>query len=98
MVRRCLGVRVGFSCWLCSSVGRSCGCGVEGGDAEQVVDGGGDLEPGPVAFSADVAKLAASCDGLDPAEGFLDPFPDPDAHLMAGVSGGAAVDRGALSG
>ena len=30
--------------------------GVEGGDSEEVVDGGGDLEPGAVAFSA--ANLA----------------------------------------
>ena len=32
---------------------------VEVRDADQVVDGGGHLEPGPVAFSADVAELAS---------------------------------------
>ena len=42
--------------------GWSGGSGVEGGDADQVVDGGGDLEPGSVAFSADVAELASSAD------------------------------------
>ena len=58
---------------------RTGGGGVEGGDADEVVDGGGDLEPGPVALSAEVAEFAAAADGLDPAEGFLDPFPDPHA-------------------
>jgi hypothetical protein len=77
----------------CPGLGWSGWCGVEGGDADEVVDSGGDLEPGPVALSADVAELAASADGLDPAEGFFDPFPDPHAHLVPGVSGGATVDR-----
>jgi len=45
---------------------------IQGGDAHQVVDGGGDLEPGPVALSASVAELVAAGDGLGPAEGFLD--------------------------
>src|SRR5918995_5488991 len=80
-------------------LGRLCRCScVEGGDAEQVVDGGGDLEPGPVAFSADVAELAAAADGLYPAEGFFDPFPGAHAGLVAGVAGGAPVDGGALPG
>jgi hypothetical protein len=48
------------------------GLGVEGGDAEEVVDGGGDLEPGSVAFSASEAELSSAGDGLDPCEGFLD--------------------------
>src|SRR5215204_4960781 len=60
------------------------------------VDGGGDAEPGPVAFSAAVAQLAAAGDGLDPPEGFLDPFPDPHRHGVAGVSGRASVNGGAL--
>jgi hypothetical protein len=50
--------------------------GDEGGDAEEVVDGGGDLEPGLVAFSASVAELSSAGDGLGPAEGFLDPLAD----------------------
>jgi len=62
-------------------------CGVESGDADQVVDSGFDLEPGPVSLLADVAKLASTADGLDPPERFLDPFTDPLADLMAGVSG-----------
>lgn len=32
---------------------------------------------------ADIAELAASGDGLDPAEGFLDPPTDPLTRLMA---------------
>jgi len=50
--------------------------GVEGGDAEVVVDGDGDLEPGSVAFSASVAELSSAGDGLDPSEGFIDPLAD----------------------
>ena len=49
-------------------------------------------------MSADVAEFAAAGDGLDPAEGFLDPFPDPLTGGMSRMSGGAPVDRGALTG
>lgn len=38
---------------------RLSGRGVEGGDTQQVVDGGVHLEPGPVAFSTDVAEFVA---------------------------------------
>ena len=57
--------------------------GVQGGDSEDVVDGAGHEEPGSVPGSAVVAKLASSGDGLDPAEGFLDPPTDPLTRLMA---------------
>ena len=43
--------------------------GVEGGDAEEVVDGGGDLEPGSVAFSASVAELSSAAMVLIHAKG-----------------------------
>ena len=67
--------RCGWTAALVSGWGGGSGeLGVEGGDADQVVDGGGDTEPGPVALSAAVAQLAAAGDGLDPAEGFLDPL------------------------
>ena len=46
--------------------------GVECRDADQVVDRGGHLEPGPVALSASVAKLVITGDGLGPAEGLFD--------------------------
>ena len=39
---------------------RSGRCSVEGGDSDEVVDGGLDLEAGPVSLSADVAQLASS--------------------------------------
>jgi len=67
--------------------------GVECSDSDDVVDGSGHEEPGSVAFSGDVAEFASASDGLDPAEGFLNPFPDALAQLMAAVSGGAPVDR-----
>jgi hypothetical protein len=58
----------------CRLAAGGCGSGglrVEGGDAEEVVDGGGDLDPGSVAFSASVAELSSAGVGLDPSEGFL---------------------------
>ena len=73
----------------------SCGADVEGGDAEQVVGGPDDEEPGPVASSAAVAELAAPRDGLDPTEGFFDERPDPLAGSMSWVSGGARIDGAA---
>ena len=63
-------------CRLAAGGCGSGGLGVEGGDAEEVVDGGGDLEPGSVAFSASVAELSSAGDGLDPSEGFIDPQAD----------------------
>ena len=74
--------------------GRSGWCGVESGDSDEVVDGGFDLEPGPVSLSADVAKLASSADGFDPPQRFFDPFPYSLRNDVAGMSGGAAIDRG----
>ena len=68
--------------------------GVECGDADQVVDRGGHLEPGSVALSASVAELASAGDGLGPPEWFLDAFADPLTHLVPGVSSGSRVDRG----
>src|SRR5947208_3616128 len=84
--------------WAATGSARSGRLRVEGGDADQVVDRRGELEPGPVALSADVAQLASSADGLDPPERFLDPFADPHARLVAGMSGGATVDRRSLAG
>ena len=73
--------------------GVSGGCVVECGDAHDVVDGAGEEPPGLVSFSAFVAELACAADGFGPAEGFLDPFADPQADLMSGVAGGAPIDR-----
>jgi len=81
---------------VAASPKRSSGGGcVECRDPDEVVDGGGRLEPGSVAVVADVAELAPGSDCFDPAEGFLDPFSDPLADVVAGVAGDAPVDRGA---
>src|SRR5215213_4320709 len=66
--------------------------GVEGGDADQVVGGTGEEEPGPVALSPLVAELASAGNGLDPAEGFLDAGSDPLAGAMPRVAGRAPID------
>lgn len=63
--------------------------------SDEAVDGGFDLEPGPVSGLADVAEFAAGADGFDPAEGFLDAFADPLRRDVADVAGGAPIDRGA---
>ena len=52
------------------------------------------LEPGPVAVLADEAEFPSLADGLEPSEGFLDPFPFPLRHPISAVAGGASIDRG----
>ena len=61
LARRPGGVERGVGAG-CSSPGASGGSGVECGDANDVVDGGGDLEPGPVPGSALVTELSAGAD------------------------------------
>ncbi len=68
---------------LLDGLGGGCLC-VEGGDTDDVVDSGGDLEPGPVPVPASVAELAAAGDGLGPAEWLFDSFPDPLADVWPG--------------
>src|SRR5215210_6763999 len=87
-----VGLAVGFRVELGEGFG-SGGCGVECSDSHDVVDGAGEQPPGLVSLSTAVAEFAAAGDGLGPAEGFLDPFADPHAHGVAGVAGGASVDR-----
>ena len=41
-----------------------------------------------------MAGLAQQSDGLEPPEGFLDPFAPPLAERVAGMAAGAPVDRG----
>jgi hypothetical protein len=61
--------------------------------ASLVEDRGGDLEPGTVAASTVVAKLATTSDGLGTPERFLDSFPDPLADLVPSMPGGPPIDR-----
>jgi len=68
------------------------GGAVEGADSDEVVGRGLYLEPGPVSVLADERDLAATADGLDPAEWFLDPFSDPLGNVVTGVSGSAAIN------
>jgi hypothetical protein len=67
--------------------------GVEHGNADQVVDRGGHLEPGSVALSASVAELVSAGDGPGTTEWFRKAFADPLTHLVPGVSSGSRVDR-----
>ena len=69
------------------------GGGVEGADPDQVAHGGFHLEPGPVPLLTDVAHLAASPDGLDPTEGFLDTFTDPLRHATAAMVRPSSAER-----
>jgi hypothetical protein len=63
------------------------------GNADQVVDRGGHLEPGSVALSASVAELVSAGDGPGTTEWFRKAFADPLTHLVPGVSSGSRVDR-----
>ena len=78
---------------LLDGLGRSGGQGVEGGDPQEVVDRGGDLEPGSVALAASVAECRPPPMVLIQPKGFLDAFADPHRHVVTGVAGGALVDR-----
>jgi hypothetical protein len=69
-----VGLAVGFG--GVEGGGCSGGGGVECGDPHDVVDGAGEQPPGPVSLSVSVAEFAATGDGLDPSEGFLDPLAD----------------------
>src|SRR5665213_48038 len=71
------------------------GLGVQGGDADEVVDRSGPQEPDSVALQADVAQLASAGDRLHPAEGFLDSFADAQAGHVAVVPSGPSVDGAA---
>ena len=62
-------------------------------NANEIVGGGGqDEEPFNQCPSA-MARFAQATDGLDPAEGFLDPLPLDRADAIARVAGGAGIDR-----
>jgi hypothetical protein len=59
----------------------------------QIVSGGCEGEgPSDALATAELGSLLAG-DGLDPAEGLLDPFADALAHVIARVSRRAAVNR-----
>src|SRR5947209_17043867 len=62
-------------------------------NANEIVGGSGqDKEPFDQGPSA-MACLAQTSNGLDPAEGFLDPLPLDRADAIAGVAGRAGIDR-----
>ena len=62
-------------------------------NANEIVGGSGqDEEPFNQCPSA-MARFAQATDGLDPAEGFLDPLPLDRADAIARVAGGAGIDR-----
>jgi len=65
---------------------------------DQVTGGGGQGEGPADAGLAAVAGFPQSAAGLDPAERLLDALADPLADGVAGVSGGAPVDRRATVG
>ena len=78
-----------------AGIGRSgSGAASSAGDSDEVVDGGFDLEPGPVSLPADVAQLASSADGLDPPEWFLEAF----AYLLGASWPGCRVLRPLIHG
>src|SRR5215207_7260943 len=79
------------------AAGRSGGRRDQLDQADEVVGGGGQVCPTLVARQAPVAQLAPAADGLGPAEDLLDPLADALAEGIAGMAGGAAVDRAAAA-
>src|SRR5229473_8135152 len=77
--------------WSCAS----CGGRAESGDAEQVVGGGHQMGMQLGALEATIASTAQAADGLHPAEDLFDPLADPLTDGVAGMSRGAAAERGA---
>src|SRR5580704_532605 len=67
-------------------------------DADQVVSRAGEEEPASVSLPTLEAQLAATSDGLGPAEALLDPLADALTDRVAGVPCGSAVDRSAAIG
>ncbi len=62
-------------------------------DADQVVRCQAEDEHPAHSTSAAVAGLAQEPDGLEPAEDLFDTLAGPLAHLVAGVTRGARIDR-----
>ena len=73
------------------------GCGVERGDAHDVVDGADEEPRGLASFSAFVAELGCTVDGFGPAEGFFAPFADPQADVMSRMADGALSGQRGMS-
>ena len=78
--------------------------GLHGCDAQQVRQvqqvegGGGELEPLVHAHAAPVLGFAHQTDLLKPADAGLDELSDPEAHRMARMAGGAAIEGRAAVG
>src|SRR5216683_5037273 len=75
--------------------GASCGGRAESGDAEQVVGGGHQIGMQLGALETAIASSAQAADGLHPSEDLFDPLADPLTDRVAGMTRGAAAERGA---
>src|SRR5215469_11709926 len=73
-------------------------CGQNLRNADEIVGGGRQHEEPFDQRPSTMACLAQTADGLDPAEGFLDPLPLDGADAITGVTGGAGIDRRAAVG
>src|SRR5512138_1836986 len=72
---------------------RSCGGSEKIAHPNQVVGGCPQHEDPVDQREAAVVELPELPDGLQPAEDLLDPLPAALAHRVAGMAGGAAIDR-----
>src|SRR6266404_8798567 len=75
-------LRTDSSCW-----------GQKFWDANKVVSGGGEHEEPLHQAAAAMTGLAQAADGLDPAERLFDPLALDCADAIAGMAGGARIDR-----
>src|SRR5258707_8395530 len=95
---RCIGgVGCGFASYSTLQTDSS-RCGQKLGDANEIVgDSSQDEEPLHQAAPA-MPGLAETADGLHPSKGFFDPLALDRADAIAGMTGGARVDRGTAVG
>src|SRR5215211_6915089 len=80
-----------------SVAGRSGGRRDQLDQADEVVGGGRQFGPALVAGQPEVAQLSPAADRFGPAEDLFHPLADALADGVAGMAGGAAVDRAAPS-
>jgi len=73
---------------------RSCACGNEFGDTDEIVGDHPDGEEGAGLGEAPNLEPGGSADGLGPAEGFLDALAATKAHGIARMPCGAEVNQG----
>ena len=86
------GIRYGFASFSMLQADSSLG-GEESRNANQIISGRGEDEKPFNQVAAAMPGFAQSPNGLHPSERFFDPLAGGQADAIAGMTGGASVDR-----